>query len=88
MGDKEKYELIKAFEEAGAKNMDFSTGFPATAIIAQVGVRMIAVTVANGVTRAVLGHGLRVAANAGLTRTIGIFAGPIGWDYNGVMDGD
>jgi len=36
------------------------------------------VIVANGVAKSVLGHGLSLAANAGITRTIGVFAGPIG----------
>ncbi|MNL52706.1 hypothetical protein D3C87_1759020 [compost metagenome] len=34
--------------------------------------------VANAVARAVLGRGLTLAANAGLARMIGVFAGPIG----------
>ncbi len=38
----------------------------------------IAVIVANSVARALLGHGLRVAANATLTRALSVFAGPIG----------
>lgn len=38
----------------------------------------IAIIVANAVAKALLGQGLTLAANAGLTRTIGIFAGPIG----------
>jgi len=39
----------------------------------------MAVIIANQVARALAGRGLAVAANAALTRTIGIFAGPIGW---------
>lgn len=39
----------------------------------------IAVIVANSVARALLGRGLSFAANAALTRWIGVFAGPIGW---------
>lgn len=39
----------------------------------------IAVIVANAVARALLGRGLSFAANAALTRWIGVFAGPIGW---------
>lgn len=39
----------------------------------------IAVIVANAVAKQVLGRGLTLAANAGLTRSISIFAGPIGW---------
>ena len=86
MGARERDEIIKAFEKAGAENLDFRTGFPAAAILAQIGVRMsgflayqIAVIVANSVAKAVLGHGLKLATNATLTRLIGVFAGPIGW---------
>lgn len=44
----------------------------------------IAVIVANAVARAVLGRGLSFAANAGLTRAMSIFAGPIGWVVTGL----
>ena len=39
----------------------------------------IAVIVANAVCRALLGRGLSLAVNAGLTRWLSVFAGPIGW---------
>ncbi len=39
----------------------------------------MAVIVANAVAQTLLGRGLSLALNAGLTRTISIFAGPIGW---------
>lgn len=38
----------------------------------------IAMIVANAVAKAILGSGLTIAANAGLARVIGLFAGPIG----------
>ena len=38
----------------------------------------IAVIVANAVARVVLGRGLTLAANAALTRTLGVLAGPVG----------
>ena len=38
----------------------------------------LALIVANAVARQVLGHGLRLAANAGLARVMGVLAGPIG----------
>jgi len=38
----------------------------------------VAMIVANAVARTVLGRGLTLAANAGLARMIGVFAGPIG----------
>lgn len=39
----------------------------------------LAVIVANAVAKAILGKGLTLAANSSLTRSISIFAGPIGW---------
>ena len=38
----------------------------------------VALIVANAVAKAVLGRGLALAANAGLARAIGLFAGPVG----------
>ena len=91
MSAAEKSEIIKAFEQAGAKNLNLRTGFPATAILAQLAVKssgflayQVAVIVANNVAKAVLGHGLKLATNAALTRAIGIFAGPIGWVITGL----
>ncbi|MBQ8192146.1 MAG: DUF3944 domain-containing protein [Bacteroidaceae bacterium] len=39
----------------------------------------MAVIVANAVAKALLGRGLSLALNASLTKTVSIFAGPIGW---------
>ncbi|KXB77073.1 DUF3944 domain-containing protein [Porphyromonas somerae] len=39
----------------------------------------MSVIVANQVARAMLGRGLTLAANAGITRGLSLFAGPIGW---------
>ena len=44
----------------------------------------IALIVANAVAKFILGRGLSLAANAALTRTIGIFAGPIGLIITGL----
>ena len=44
----------------------------------------VAVIVANAVAKALLGHRLKLATNAALTRTMGIFAGPIGWALTGL----
>ena len=44
----------------------------------------IALIVANAIAKAILGRGLSLAANAGIARTIGIFAGPIGWLITGL----
>lgn len=39
----------------------------------------MAMLAANAVARSLAGRGLSIAANAGLTRTIGVLAGPLGW---------
>ena len=39
----------------------------------------IAVIIANAVATTILGHGLRIATNAALTRSLAIFTDPIGW---------
>jgi len=44
----------------------------------------VAVIVANAVAKAIVGRGLSLAANAGLTRVMGVVAGPIGWIITGV----
>ncbi len=44
----------------------------------------LALTVTNAVVKQVLGRGLSLAANAGLTRAISVFAGPIGWVLTGL----
>lgn len=44
----------------------------------------VAVIVTNAVAKALLGHGLKIATNAALTRAIGVFAGPIGWAITGL----
>ena len=44
----------------------------------------IAVIVANAVAKALLGRGLSLGANAALTRTMGVFVGPIGWAISAI----
>jgi len=39
----------------------------------------LAVITANAIANSVLGHGLSLTANALLTKSIAVFAGPIGW---------
>lgn len=45
----------------------------------------IALIVANSVSKAMIGRGLSLVANAGLTRGLAIFAGPIGWTISGLL---
>ena len=91
MSPEERAKLEQIFRDAGADRVDLSAGFPLGLIMAQVGIRaagfvayQVAVIVANAVAKAVLGRGLSLAANAALTRIIGMFAGPIGWVITGI----
>ncbi len=63
-----KEEIQKAFKEEGAKNLDFSAGYP------------MALLVANGIAKKVLG---RVIGGIG-GRVITSLAGPIGWVITGI----
>jgi uncharacterized protein YaaW (UPF0174 family) len=45
----------------------------------------IALIVANSVSKALIGRGLSLTLNAGLTRWIGIFTGPIGWGITTIL---
>lgn len=83
--------FLQEMKAAGQTGRDFSAVMPITAIMAQVGVQMsgflmyrMATVVANAVAKQLLGKGLTFAANAALTRTIGVLAGPIGWIITGL----
>lgn len=45
----------------------------------------LALIIANSTSRFIAGRGLTLAANAGLTRGLAIFAGPIGWVISGLL---
>lgn len=47
----------------------------------------LAVIVANSTANSVLGHGLAFATNAGLTKGLALFAGPIGWALDAIWGG-
>ena len=71
-------------EELNLKTTDFSKQAVIAAL--QTGVRFsgfaayqVALIIANSVAKAVVGRGLTFAANAGLTRSLSILAGPVGW---------
>lgn len=91
MSPEERQALEEEFRRAGMKNLDLGAGVPIATLIAQGGVQLtgflayrIAVIVANAVAKAVLGRGLSLAANAALTRVVGILVGPIGWAVTGI----
>jgi uncharacterized protein YaaW (UPF0174 family) len=69
-------------------------GGPVTAGVLQAAIQAagfapykLAVIVANGMANTVLGHGLVFAANAGLTKAVALFAGPVGWALDAIWGG-
>ena len=86
-------QLFELARECGVPNVS-DVGKPTKAAIAialQAGLRAggfmsykLAVIIANFVLKTLIGRGLTVAANAALTRTIGMFLGPVGWVLSGV----
>jgi uncharacterized protein YaaW (UPF0174 family) len=77
-------ELQEMTEELGVKTSSYTkeavvAALQGSVLLSGFTAYKIAVIVANAVAKAMLGRGLTLAANAGLTRTIGVFAGPIGW---------
>ncbi len=81
MSESEKKEFLGNLNYRG-------TDFTKQAIMAavQAAIRMggfasyqLAVVIANAIAKQLLGHGLKLAANAGLARAIGVIAGPVGW---------
>ena len=82
-------ERSKLLEELGVKSANI-TGPAAVAAIQAAVVAggflsyQVAAIVANAVAKAVVGSGLSFGANAVVTRTIGLFAGPIGWTATGL----
>lgn len=86
MPEEERRELLK---ELGVNAASLPSALPIAAI--QGAIRLggfaayrLALIVANAVARAILGRGLSFAANAALTRSIGVLAGPIGWAITAV----
>lgn len=86
MSEKEKKELVKSL---GLNTTNF-TGEAITAAL-QIAIRQggfasyqIAVIVANSISNFIVGRGLSFVANATLTKTLSLFAGPIGWIITGL----
>lgn len=86
--DMDSEELKKLVEELNLKDINLNK--QAIMAAAQVLIKkggfasyQLLVIVANAVARQVLGHGLKFATNAALTKLMSIFAGPIGWIVTG-----
>jgi len=91
LSPQEREEFLEEIRKAGHRGASLSAAMPLSVITAQLGVRLagfmayrMATVAANAVAKQVLGRGLVLAANAGLARAIGVFAGPIGWIVTGL----
>ena len=94
MSDAEQFEFAKAAGPAFAgAGFDPRKMAPAAILAALQGAILaggfaayqVAMVIANGAARMVLNRGLALAANAGITRAIGVFAGPVGWVVSGIL---
>lgn len=84
----DSWEKMSEIERANIRTQlkidgNLASGAALTAIIAAIRVGgfmsyQVSLIVANAVAKALLGRGLALAANAGLVRVIGLFAGPVG----------
>lgn len=86
MTDKQKAEL------ASALKIDAKLAGPAAMAAMITAIKLggfasyqVALIVANSIAKMIMGKSLQLAANAGLARTIGVFAGPIGWVITGLL---
>ena len=88
---KDREEILQALKDAGLGAKDLSvlvSGGTATAVIAAklsgFALYRVSLIVANTVAKHLLGRGLSFAANITLTRSLAVFAGPIGWVITGL----
>jgi uncharacterized protein YaaW (UPF0174 family) len=87
MSEEEKREFAKTMN-LKVENLSAAVIMAALQTAVRVGgfeAYQLALVVANSIARALVGRGLSIAANAGLTRVIGIFAGPIGWGVTAIL---
>lgn len=87
MSKDERRELLN---ELGVGGVSIPAALPVAAI--QGAIRLggfaayrLAVIVANSIARFLLGRGLSLGLNAALTRSIGVFVGPIGWGLTAIL---
>ena len=82
-------ELKQVANEFGLNTTDFkpqaiTAAMQASILVSGFAMYKIALIIANTIAKMLLGRGLSLAVNASLVRTIGAFAGPIGWVITGL----
>lgn len=87
MTPEERHRFVDEFPEVQVQSAGVVTSaalLAAAKLSGGFGGLKIAAIVANALAKAMLGRGLSLAATAGLVRTIGVLAGPVGWAITGV----
>ena len=89
MDTAQRAELLKEIGTPG-NAMDLSGAAALAAVQAAVraggfAAYKVAAVVANAVAKALIGRGLTFAGNAALMRTVGLFAGPVGWAVTAIL---
>jgi uncharacterized protein YaaW (UPF0174 family) len=90
MTEVQRHELLCTLEIHGLPGSSGLAGTAALQTVIQAAgfaPYKLAVIVANATANAVLGHGLAFAANAGLTKAVALFAGPVGWVFDAAWGG-
>ncbi|WP_345852573.1 ubiquinol-cytochrome C chaperone family protein [Shewanella algae] len=86
MSEDEKRELLKemgdkgGLSKGGISTAAFITIFRAGGFYSY----QLTLIIANQIARMILGHGLKLATNAGIARIAGVLTGPIGWAITGI----
>ena len=86
MTDEQKNELLKEFDDKAGLNKAGITTATLITIFKAGGFKSYQLTliIANQIAKMILGHGLRFATNASLTRALAILTGPVGWAITGI----
>jgi uncharacterized protein YaaW (UPF0174 family) len=90
MSERQRQELIDSIRiksSPGVKALGATGSFQALIQAAGFGPYQLAVIVANGAANLLLGHGLSLATNAVLTKSVSIFAGPLGMVFSALWLG-
>lgn len=94
MDSKELEQIVKEINKGTNISSALGFGKQAALVAMQSAIKaggfysyQLALIVANAVAKQVIGRGLTFAANAGLTRAMSVFAGPIGWVITGLWTG-
>jgi uncharacterized protein YaaW (UPF0174 family) len=87
MSDSEKQELLKEFGDGKNYSLTGPALTSAFITIFRMGgfkSYQLTLIIVNAIVKAILGHGLKLGANAALAKAMSILTGPIGWVITGI----